>query len=513
MRVWAMAEDDDGHRILRLSLRGGRKIDDGRILSQAMRRLRNAIAKNGTRTSRRAAAKMRGARMSGGYKPSMQRCAVRMSFSANKAAGQWAAHGRYIAREGANSGREREQGFTASGSVNVGKTLDGWQANGDPRMFKLILSPEFGSEMAMQQFTRDFMAKLEQDMGVPLEWVAVDHYNTDHPHVHVALRGMDKDGNELLIRPDYVKTTLRHRAQEVATEQLGHRTERQQHMAFDREVSQRRFTSLDKMLQKKAAHTHDGNSYVNFNDKLPKSEAAKKMRLFQIRRMVALEKMGLATPTGHMQWALSGELENTLRKMQESGDILKTMYSARDIASDPRMPVRKLAVLQPGQSIEGRLIATGQEENTGKPYLLVESLDGIVHHLYQTQAMQKARGEGALKRGDYLTVESKEFDKNGKKTAALVMRNHGSSHKLLADKKHLAGQILRAVRQHKALPEHRPMIGWLGEYQKALKDQAAELLRDGVIRPGAGGGYEVAPARQPQQPRLQMQEKKRGLTR
>lgn len=506
-----MSKDDDGHRILRLTLKG-RRSDDGRIVSQAMRRLRNTIAKSGTRTPRRATAKMRGTAMSGGYKPTMQRCAVRMSFSSNKVKGQWAAHGRYIAREGAQSEQERDQGFTAKGGVPVGKTLEEWQAKGDPRMFKFILSPEFGKDMDMVKFTKDYMAKLEKDMGVPLEWVAVDHYNTDHPHVHVALRGVDKRGNELLVQPDYIKKGLRHRAQEAATEQLGIRTEQQQHLAFDREVGQRRFTTLDRMLQKKAVETPDGNSYVNFNDKLPKSETAKKMRIFQIRRMVALEKMGLANPTGHMQWALSNDMESTLRKMQESGDILKTMYSARDIASDPRMPVRKVPTMQPGQVIEGRLIATGQEENSGKSYALLESLDGIVHHIYQTQAMQKARGEGTLKRGDYLTVESKQFDKDGKKFAAVVMKNHGSSHKLLSDKKHLAGQVLRAVQKHKALPEHRPMIGWLGEYQQALKNQTAELLRAGVIRPGVGG-YEVAPTRQPQQPRLQPQEKKRGITR
>ncbi|MDO5693505.1 MAG: DUF3363 domain-containing protein [Pseudomonadota bacterium] len=508
-----MTEDDDGYRKLRLTFKP-KRTDDGRVVSQTMRRVQNTMRKNGGRFSKggKHTARMRGASISGGYKPTMQRCAVRMSFAANKVSGQWAAHGRYIAREGAKSEREREQGFTAAGHVNVGKTLDAWQADGDPRMFKFILSPEFGQDMeSMERFTKDFMAKLEKDLGVPLEWVAVDHYNTDHPHVHVAMRGVDRDGQELLLRPDYVKTTLRHRAQEAATEQLGIRTEQQQETAFDREVKQRRYTSLDRMLQKKAVETPDGNSYVNFNDKLPKSETAKKMRLFQIRRLVALEKMGLAQPAGHMQWALSGQLESTLRTMQESGDILKTMYSARDIQSDPRMPMQK-TTLQPGQTIEGRLIATGEEENSGKSFALLESPDGIVHHLYQTMAMQKARADGTLKRGDYLTVEGKQLEKGGKKFTTLVVRNHGSGHKLLTDDKRLAAQVLRGVHKHKALPKHRPLAGWLGEYQQAIQKRAADLLRDGVIRPGTNGMEVVAPRRS-QQPRAQTQEKKRGPSR
>ena len=122
--------------------------------------------------------------------------------------------------------------------------------------------------------------------------------------------------------------------------------------------------------------------------------------------------------------------------------------------------------------------------------------------------MQKARGEGALKRGDYLTVESKELEKDGKKVVATVMKNHGSGHKLLTDKKHLAAKVLHSVRTRKALPDHRPAIGWLGDYQKAIATQAAELLKAGVIRPGVDG-MEVSPTRQPRQ----MPQVKKGVSR
>lgn len=509
---------DDDYRILRLKLRG-RRIDDGRIVSQALRRVRNVLAKNGVRlqngNTRKRTAKMRGTVVSGGYKPTMQRCAVRLSFSSNKVSGQWAAHGKYIARESARAAGDhgdREQGFTADGKILIADSLGRWQNAGDPRMFKLILSPEFGQDMeSMEQFTKDFMMRLEKDLGVPLEWVAVDHYNTDHPHVHVALRGVDREGQELLIRPDYIKTTLRLRGQEAATQQLGVRTARQQDAAFEREVKQRRLTSLDRALQKRALETPDGNRIINFNDKMPKNENAKKMRLYQIRRLVVLEKMGLANPVGHMQWALVGDMEATLRKMQETGDILKTMYSVRDIASDPRMPINKVQRLESGQSIEGRLIATGEDETTSKQYLLLESLDGFVHYIYQTPAMQKARKEGSLKRGDYLSVEAKILDRQGKRVNAIVMRNHGSSHKLLTNEQLLTKQVLRTIQKHQALPESRPMIGWLGEYQQALKHRTAELLRAGIIRPGVGDGYVIAttPSRQAQG----MQQKKRGLAR
>lgn len=504
-----MKGNDGDELSVRLKVRA-RKVDDGRIVSRTLRRVRNTLRKRGGRICRpgaasgtRKTAHMRGAAVTSSYRPTLQRCAVRMSFAANKAGGQWAAHGRYIARESARAaadGQQQEAAFTATGRADAHKELARWQEAGDPRMFKFILSPEFGQDMdSMEEFTRSFMDKLEKDLGTPLEWVAVDHYNTDHPHVHVALRGVDREGQPLLLRPDYVKKQLRVRAQEAATEQLGFRTEKQHEAAFEREVGQQRFTSLDRALKKRAEQTPSG--IVSFADQPPKHEGARKMRLYQIRRLVALEKMGLAHSVGSMQWMLDEHMEGTLRGMQETGDILKTMYSARDIQSDPRMQVQKLAPAE-GQEIEGRLIATHEDEASGKPCILLESPEGVVYHIYQTKAMQAARAQGTLKRGDFVSVAGKAFERSdGKKVIATVFKNHGSSHKLLTNADYLAKRVLRGVHRTKALPKYPPLAGWLGKYQQAIQSKADELVRAGVIRPGADG-LEVTVQRR-RQPGLQ----------
>jgi type IV secretory pathway VirD2 relaxase len=38
------------------------------------------------------------------------------------------------------------------------------------------------------------MAQAEKDLGTKLDWVAVDHFNTGHPHSHVIVRGKDDRG-------------------------------------------------------------------------------------------------------------------------------------------------------------------------------------------------------------------------------------------------------------------------------------------------------------------------------
>src|SRR3981189_123554 len=123
-----------------------------------------------------------------------QRIAVRVSYSANKNPGQWKAHGRYVARESATQGgRAAEAGFNATEhNLDIAAKLDKWQGAGDERLFKIIVSPEFGDRLNLQRDARELLHRMEQDFGAQLEWVAAVHHNTEHPHVHIALRGVDK---------------------------------------------------------------------------------------------------------------------------------------------------------------------------------------------------------------------------------------------------------------------------------------------------------------------------------
>src|SRR5262249_32137954 len=131
-------------------------------------------------------------------RPYHQRCAVRVMYSKNAMRGQWKAHGSYIARESATQGRAGDAGFDAAAKgVNIAARLDHWQLAGDERLWKLIVSPEFGDRMDLLQLTRELLKRMTVDLGTHLEWVAVSHFNTDNPHVHIALRGVRDDGHPL----------------------------------------------------------------------------------------------------------------------------------------------------------------------------------------------------------------------------------------------------------------------------------------------------------------------------
>ena len=172
-------------------------------------------------------------------------------YTVNKTPGQWKAHGRYIARESAGG---RVLGPLMTSGVDTrdlplepAKELARWQSEGDPRLWKLIVSPEFGERVDLDRLTRDLMARMEKDLGTKLEWVVSRTSIPSYPHVHIALRGIQGRRDRLDLPRDYVRHGVRARiAEDLCTRQLGHRNQLDAIESERREIDERRFTSLDR---------------------------------------------------------------------------------------------------------------------------------------------------------------------------------------------------------------------------------------------------------------------------
>jgi type IV secretory pathway VirD2 relaxase len=168
----------------------------------------------------------RGARFA--YTPArfLQRSVVKVSYTRNTQKRGWYEHGRYLARAGAQRQHERGVGFDAeSNEIHLEQRLSGWEREKDPRLWKVIVSPEHGHELDLRSHARQFVDRVERDLGRRLEWVAIDHQDTWHPHVHVLIRGVDQEGRAFLIPREYVRSGMRRRSQELATRELGLRRE------------------------------------------------------------------------------------------------------------------------------------------------------------------------------------------------------------------------------------------------------------------------------------------------
>ena len=151
--------------------------------------------------------------------------------------------------------------------------------------------------------------------------MAVDHWNTDNPHVHVLIRGRTDDGQDLVISRAYISRGFRDRAAERVTIELGPRSEREIQSALEREVEAERWTSLDRALRNIA---DDGAGNADLRPGAPDMDP--ELRRLMLGRADKLERLGLAERVAPACWTLKPGLEPTLRDLGLRGDIIKTMH-------------------------------------------------------------------------------------------------------------------------------------------------------------------------------------------
>lgn len=162
------------------------------------------------------------------------------------------AHLRYIQRDGTTRDGERGQLYGPERDHEDGRAFVE-RGEGDRHSFRVIVAPEDGDRLSdLRGFTRDVMAQVEADLGTKLDWVAVDHYNTGHPHSHVVIRGKDELGKDLIIAQDYITDGVRLRAQERATLELGPETDLELREKLRAEIGAERFTRIDRAMIEEA---------------------------------------------------------------------------------------------------------------------------------------------------------------------------------------------------------------------------------------------------------------------
>ena len=316
-----------------------------------------------------------------------------------------AKHLRYIERDGV--GRDGEPG-QAYGPQTDAADLDAFKERcaDDRHHFRFILSPEDGAELEdLRTYTRHLMGRMEADLGTGLDWVAVNHWNTDNPHTHIVVRGRDDTGKDLIIAGDYIADGFRHRASELATEWLGPRTELEIQQTLQREVEQERWTSLDRTLKREIGEAGgDGLVRVErFN-----APRLQRQRLMLIGRLQHLQRLGLADETQPGTWAIHADAEKTLRAQGERGDIIRTVQRA--MRGEPR----ELAVFEPGddgRTILGRVAAKGlADELRDRGYLVIDGVDGKAHYValnardelanYPSGAVVEVKGSADVRAAD-----------------------------------------------------------------------------------------------------------------
>ena len=321
------------------------------------------------------------------------------------------AHIRYLQRDGTTRQGTRGSLYSAELDTADGKAFVGRGA-GDRHQFRFIVAPEDGSEYEdLKPLVRRMMSQVEKDLGTKLDWVAVDHFNTGHPHSHVLVRGEDETGKDLIIARDYMTRGLRQRAIELVNLDLGPRSELEVQRSQSQEVEQERFTGVDRLLVRSAGE--DG-----FADPHHRDDQERDLRTARIRK---LARLGLAEELGGGRWRLDPNLEPILRRMGERGDIIKTLN--RELATaELHRPPQDYAIYDPREGsaapIVGRLVSRGlSDEHADRRYLIVDGVDGRTHYV-DVRQLEIEAAPGAVLVIAPRSIEPREVDRTIARIAA-----------------------------------------------------------------------------------------------
>ena len=325
-------------------------------------------------------------------------------------------HLRYIQRDGVT--QEGAPGTLYGPDTDRAEGAVFLKRSGDDRhQFRFIVSAEDAEDYAdLKPLVRRLMARMESDLGTTLDWVAVDHHNTGHPHSHVVLRGRDDLGKDLIIARDYVAHGMRERAAEIVTLDLGPRSDLDIDDRFRQQVTQERWTDIDRVLRREATPEGDvtlGNASTSV------------AHHHRAGRLQSLQRMELATEVAPGQWHLSPDMETTLKAMGERADIIKTMNRELAARSMDRGSA-DLAVFQaaerPEAQITGRVVARGlSDEKAGAHYLVLDGVDGRVHYAQISEDMEEPVAAGAIVRVGGAAKGLRQVDR----TVEAVAQRHG----------------------------------------------------------------------------------------
>ena len=226
-------------------------------------------------------------------------------------------HADYLARQL----KDRDVFYDALGDgVDGGARMAVW-AREDRRHFRIILAPEKGAELGdLKPYARDVMERAERALGTRLEWVAVDHHDTDNPHTHVGLRGRRADGRALVLPRDFVKHGFREAARDAATDRLGLRTRADERLALTREIRAHRPTRLDALL----ARQIDPNGELRVSRiEAPNRDPA--MTTALKGRARELQRLGLAVEPRRNVMSFQADWRSRLTAMELHLDIRKRL--------------------------------------------------------------------------------------------------------------------------------------------------------------------------------------------
>jgi hypothetical protein len=391
--------------------------------------------------------------------PFQRRAIVNVRYSAARTRGGWKAHGTYIERESAKGDRENPDAerFGLAKEQSLGSLADGWQKAGDRRLFKIILSPENPSAN-LERTTQEVVKRIEKEVSGTIEWGAVVHRDTDHPHVHMIVRDRLRSGVEFTLPRDLIRRGLRTAVQESLTRQLGPRTIEEIEAQKQVELTANRVTPLDRRLADRMVPVAEGKEFRNIDSagNLPEGS-----------RLRHLGRLGLAKPLPGGKWQVRSDFLSQLRNMKDIQDRARTLFRCGVAISDPHAPMEYSLA---SKKLIGRVLLNSEDERTGALQTIFETTEGKIEIIRHDAPLRSAWARGDLQPGNIVVIDSLRSNPE-----QLYASSAGKDKDILRDEKAL-DSIVRRMRVMNFTTGESDK-GWMGEFNKTLRGRMMDRTR------------------------------------
>jgi type IV secretory pathway VirD2 relaxase len=146
------------------------------------------------------------------------------------------------------------------------------------------------------------------------------------------------DRAPLHLERDYVRSGVRAIAEDLCTRQLGYRTYADSLAAERREIDERRFTSLDRIIARRGTDSLDERASATHFALQQHIEVPNAREQNVSARLAVLQTMGLAEQHGPGEWRVRRDFETVLRAMQRMTDRQMMLAAHGALLSDERLP-------------------------------------------------------------------------------------------------------------------------------------------------------------------------------
>jgi hypothetical protein len=335
-----------------------------------------------------------------------QNCMVKMQYS-NSIKAHRIQLEKYLVREGTD--------IDGSGAKLYGTDLEEYKNNMVGRNFRIFLSPQ-SDKINLKDLAEKFIKNLEQQTGYTFYWQAANHYNTAHPHAHLLINGKDKNGREVDIPRDIVKTFMREYARDICTSQIGNRTTAEIAVEREKELEARRFTKLDKKIKELA-----GDSFKVYTNQIYSD------RERVLARLENLRKLGMCT-YDKGAYRLSPKWEENLKANARYNTFLAARSELK--YADPS----KLKVYTGEDGVvTGKVtkIYKLDEDASDNHAVVIESLDGKSAYfvpLFKAPLLYHGKGKANLRENEIVSIETYKSQK-GRLTPLIFKNDVSQSYK------------------------------------------------------------------------------------